>query len=429
MARWSPTREVTTTVPTIYDALNELVDRGAMANDRRMMQQEQERARGLEDEERGRRQGREDLATALSEISFQQAGGRRFETPPTRELSPDEDVFAGARPGMAAQVGGGGIFEGARPGMGGGVADQLEQVAFPGRPRTPSIIAPAGAFVPGVGFAPRHITDRDMQPSIGMTGAGRGPRQVPDSRYTHLTGDRYLDTQAGRVEDAEDPMALAQALMAMGATQEEAMLVLQDPARATQVLSRIEGREQQFSEEELRAAGIPENQISAALRDPQLARQLMTARDPAAGGAGRQLTPQQQLNQQSQERDAFISRLIAQGQRDPQRLLAAAADRFPDTPTTLRDVRNQLAAEDPMIDQRRDAIYRVAHPVSFGGGGVLYQIVEDLAQGKSRQQIEDELAEAFLGEEGHPELQAALEYLDVIAGSAGLGAILNIGGR
>lgn len=412
MARYSPTARVQTTVPTVWDALGTLLDEGAAAAERHRIgkEREAERARLEEDRERelaferrdrhqaridrDRRRAREDLATAMDEIKFHEAGGRRFpDGPPQRELSPEEDVFRGSRPGMAARgPEAEGIFAGARPGMAGGnaaLAEGLGALLEEGLPRKPKLVAPAGAFVRGMGFAPKNIFDTDLAGGLGMQRPTA--RTGPDSRFVHLQGDRFLDTAALEEEEPEE--------------------------------ERL-----RFTEEELRAAGIPAGMIPAALRDPLLARQLMAAAGRDSGGGSSSVPASVADRRARDERDAYLSQLIARGERNPGRLLEETQRRFPNTPTTLRDVEAQLMADDPIIEQRRDAIVRVAHPVQYGGGRILYQIVEDLAKGRSRAQIEQLLAEAFAGEEDDPEYQNALAYLGVLAAAESLRGLLEFGG-
>lgn len=187
-----------------------------------------------------------------------------------------------------------------------GVAASLGELRQGGRPR---MVAPPGAFVPGVGFTDRALFEN---PAARM-GAHREAttRERPDPRFEQLTDEFYR-------ERPEDPQAqLSEALgrlrhlspeqrQALAAGVPESVVFREEPQEEEDVIT-VAGREfpntpegeeaalawrrqhsaagrdpegpgggrESFTEEELRSAGVPEEQIPAAMRDPVLARQLV----------------------------------------------------------------------------------------------------------------------------------------------------------
>lgn len=450
MARWSPTRTVQTTVPTMYDALNELIDRGHQTVQRH-------RTEGIQDEQNDRartrfenEQDREDLAEAVGEADAYEQGIRQGQ--PRQDPVPEgEDVFQGADVGMQrgrTEATRGSIFENERPGMAAGtnpqnpneaLAAELDGVMQRGRPREPRIVARAGEFSPELGgYADRNITEEDLFGGQLPGQPERTPRTRARDTDVALTEDRYLDTtatpdaraeregQRDRILSMQERARLAQALLDMGATQEEAELVFTDDDYANEVMDRVGDRDRRFTEEELLAAGVPEGQIEAALRDPVLARQLISG---TGEGGTRPFTPTEARTRATAARDQYLSGLIADGERDPQRLLEEARREYPDTPTTLRDIRAQLdAGEDERYTETRRAILDLVHPVEYGGGPVLNMVVEQLARGASKAQLETWLADAYEGEPNHPEYTNALSYLNAVSAAEGFDMILGGGG-
>lgn len=437
MARWSPTRTVQTTVPTLYDALNEVIDRGHQSVQRRRVQEQQ-------DEDRARQMEREDLADALAEAGAYDAGIRRG-TAPTEEVPGEQDVFRGEGIGMQrerTEVAPGSIFRGQRPGMAAGtpgtnaeLAAGLDEIIGRGRRREPTVLARAGEFVPELGgYAPRNLTDTDLfgDQLPGQPDTPGRRRQQPGT--VQLTEDRYLDQRAraaGRQQqdpdaamDAERRLELARSLSQMGASPEELQLVLTDDQYANDVLERIGGREAQFTEEELLEGGVDPSKIPAAMRDPILARALM---NPSAAST-RPLSPTEDRNRRTQARDAYISGLIASGVTDRREILERATEAFPETPTTMRDIRAQLdAGADEEYVERRDRIIDLVDPIQYGGGRILDTVVDELAKGTSKAQLEAWLSEAYEGEPNHPEYLNATSYLNAVTAAEGFN--LNLGGN
>lgn len=194
MARFSPTRRVQTTVPTVFDALNEVIDRGAhVVEDRRR--------RSIEDEELGRRRAHDERIQEGHETDLYRQGFRRGEQP--QEAVPEErDIFAGSRIGQQERTPARNpIFEGQRPGMASdataGLDDALGAVAAQGA-RRPQMVAPPGAFVEGMGFARQAIFDTDLMPAgdefvESTRGRQASPRMEPARGTERVTDELYRD--------------------------------------------------------------------------------------------------------------------------------------------------------------------------------------------------------------------------------------------
>lgn len=180
MARFSPTRTVQTTVPSVFEALSEIIDRGREVVDRRRAQDELERQRRLEEEDRA--------------LEQHERGVRRFAEAPEVEIEPEEDIFGGGIGMQRPSARAGGIFEGEGVGMqrDPGFATGLEGLLTAERPRPRRIAAPAGAFVPGVGFAPRNIFEDELP------GRVETQRVMADPRFERVTGtdDLFIDRTA-----------------------------------------------------------------------------------------------------------------------------------------------------------------------------------------------------------------------------------------
>lgn len=279
MGRFTPRDPGHTVVPGVFDALNELFDRGQEAVERR-------RARQLEDEEIGYTRDERGRDTARQNLVDYEAGIRTGTAPTMRGPEPRRpQVFEGTGIGLAP----------ARPAP---LREGLDALLQVGRPRKPKLVAQAGAFVPGIGFAPRNLTDVDLPgwPGITTDGeryrAGEAARKLgladrrpvqADPRYQQLTPDRYLDTSAtpgareaeARTEQSERLARILGALRS-GGRDPELLAAAVDAGVPWSELREPEPEEEPISEEALRAAGVPERTIQAALRDPTLARQLVT---------------------------------------------------------------------------------------------------------------------------------------------------------
>lgn len=391
MSRYSPRDPGHTVVPTVFDALNQLFDRGREAVARK-------RERELEDEELGYVRGERDRQGARDDLVDYQEGIREGRAPQRRGMAPE-------RPSVFQDVGIGRAPAQPKP-----LREGLEELISSGRPKSPKLVAMAGAFVPGIGFAPRNLFDRDLpgrgpvaldgpparQGALGL--ADRRPVEH-DPRFVQLTGDRYLDTTAtpaAREAKAtrEEQARLTRILGALRSGGRDPEL-LAEAVRAGVPWSELKepeaGEEPPFDEEMLREAGIPERTIRAALRDPALARQLMTTynRPPTAGRdpyGGR-------------TRDQFLQDL-----EDTERTRRRVAEEFDDR------------GGDPRLAERRAAIIKA---LESGGrpGAPLNELeqnaVDALASGVDQETIllrAEELVEA--GELDEDDLVQLERYLE-----------------
>jgi hypothetical protein len=196
MARYSPRDPGFTPVPGVFDALSHIATQGATGftgvrreeEERRLLAEE--RAREAEDRE----------------IELHEAGVRRGRGP-TEPVPPDEDIFAGAEFGMASERTeheAPSIFRGAGMGMapsGAPAQDALTQIQMQGAPPEPQILALPGAWVEGLGFTERAITDQDLVQESRRRNAVQ--RQRPRPGFEQVTEDLYIDRAATPAARAE----------------------------------------------------------------------------------------------------------------------------------------------------------------------------------------------------------------------------------
>lgn len=403
MPRYSPTARVQTTVPSVFELLSEVIDRGGDVVRSR-------RERELEDAEEARRQEAHDVNVATTEAALDERGYARG-TAPQVELPPERDIFAGQRPGMAGEAADverargerrmPDIFQGERPGMAAGARapasalDAALQRIGEGDVdlRGNEVVALPGSFVRGQGFVPRAVRRRDLVDATRERFAR--PREGAAPGFRQVTEDLYKRPQPRQPREA----------------------------------GTIEDRTK-FTEEELRAAGVEEGLIPAAVQDPILARQLITQaqRGEGEGRAPSAADTRLERERMEERRDARISELILEDMDDRQ-LLAAIRREFPDTPTNLADVRRirgrteaEPEPDEVRRQERREALLELAgDPLSFGGGPAMEQLFRDLVDGVPPEQLKRELEQAY--EAGMPENthQRLSQYLELVSGLEILG--------
>lgn len=256
-----------------------------------------EEQRGVEAEERERARELEDLALA-------ERGYDRFEEPPTVSRAAEAPpLFGGAKLGMADRPEGSPLAMALGALRGGRRPENGRPLALPGQ-----FVPELGDFTPGaifeaggspVGAVPaevREIQTPDFNPDAYRSRPLMRPTMVeaPDPRYEHVTGSLYRDLEdnpeaRARASEEEEFNALAQALGALrggddtrGTALARLMAIDDVPAAVMEhYLVPEEEEEEGFTADELLAAGVDEEDIAAALRDPILARQLvLTANRP-----------------------------------------------------------------------------------------------------------------------------------------------------
>lgn len=219
MARYSPRDPGFTRVPGVLDALSHIATSGAAGY---TGVNEANRARELEDEERAA--ARETRETGL----FRQ--GFRRGTAPTEPVPEDEDVFRDMPIGMQrerTEHEPPSIFRGARPGMAARTPPPLDRalgsLELQEPPPAPRMLALPGAYVEGMGFTDRAITDQDLVQESRRRNAV--PRQRTRQGFEQVTDDLYFDPSAspeGReasMESARDLDRRRRLERALGAVQ------------------------------------------------------------------------------------------------------------------------------------------------------------------------------------------------------------------
>lgn len=171
MGRFSPTVDPISGLEVLAEGLHSYAD-------------ERERNRRLK-----RQEGREDLEEAAALASARDIGVRGGTAPTRTETVQAPPIFRGERIGIGRGARDVGMFEGQRP----GAAGAIEAARRMGRPREPQLVARAGAYVPGVGFAPKNLYDTDVQEAVGMQRPET--REAEDPRYEQLNDAYYLDTE------------------------------------------------------------------------------------------------------------------------------------------------------------------------------------------------------------------------------------------
>lgn len=397
MARYSPRARVSTTVPGVFDALNEIIDRGGEVVEER-------RRRARQDEQ-------DQLRQDQAEAALDRQGYRRG-TAPREAVPEEEDIFAGESFGMARDVarereqpGFPDIFAGERPGMarGGGepqspLVEGLGRIAegeveIPRPQDDDDVLALPGAFVAGQGFVPRAIRKSELVRARREAIRRASPRervrpgyeQVGENVYSVPEREGTVPRETGELEDRT-----------------------------------------RFTEEELRTAGVPDDMIPAALFDPTLARQLIAQ---AARGGGEPRPPSAadrrlSIQEIERQRNAVISDLIVGGANDRE-ILAAVNRRFEEAPVDLseiRDIRGQQRRtgepDDPRKAERRERIIELAgDPVELGGGRALELTFQQLVEGVSVETIRRQLAEAAERGMDAQDVANVTAYLDRLVGS------------
>lgn len=333
------------------------------------------------EQERGRQR-------ELEELQLAERGYKRFDEPPTTERLPERPpIFEGAKLGMAN-----------RPG-----ASPLAQLLGSSRQERGQPLALPGQFLPELGgFSPEtiwrdggrlpreveEIKTPDFNPMAERRrldlGSRPRPIEVADPRWEHMTGDIYRDVEAspGAVaarQGEEEQVALAEAIRILReGTPEEAsalarLMTMGDlPAGVLEhflVPEEEEELEEGFTAEDLLAAGVEEEDIAAALKDPVLARQLVTAANrpeprPPAGPYGYGRSREQWLEDLEAEQ-GVRSRYRATGRTAPSGEPGDAA-----------------------YQERREAIVEALGEPATREHQI---IVDELAKGKTREQILAEL--------------------------------------
>lgn len=204
MARYSPRDYGYTRSPGLLEGLSHIAQQGAQGF-----------VTG-EADERQRESAR--LDQELQELELYESGVRRGRAP-TEEVPEEEDIFAGELPGQQrtnerSEAAPPPIFRGELPGRSApatGLEAGLGQMAQQGLPPEPQVVAIPGAYVEGMGFSPRTITDQDL---VGHTrAAARVPRTRVQPGYEQATENLYIDreaTPAARERRAETEEARAQ---------------------------------------------------------------------------------------------------------------------------------------------------------------------------------------------------------------------------
>jgi len=181
MARYSPRDPGFTHVPGVLEGLSSIATAGAQGYQAGKQTKQDEEDRKLKE--------------ALNALAGYESGLREGQAP--REAVPEEeDIFRG-EPVGPAQSGrtevAPPLFQGVRPGQvaATGLEGALEQLQMDGAPPEPQVVALPGAYVDGMGFAPRAITDQDL---VGDTRARAArPRTRTVGGAQQLTEDYYLD--------------------------------------------------------------------------------------------------------------------------------------------------------------------------------------------------------------------------------------------
>jgi hypothetical protein len=386
--RYSPQNVRRTLEPTAYDALNELFDRGQDAVVRRREAEERDRLRVLEEEDRTWLREQRGVQGARDEATLRDEGiyrGPRPRTVPARAPS----VFAESGIGIGEQPG----REATSP-----LAENFSQLLEQGRPKPPKLLAPAGAFVPGLGYISKHLTDQDLMdpraPGAPSMALGVGSR--PDPRYEELTPGFYRDTEGTPRAREERQMSdrtrrLAQLLEQMrsgGGMSGELMAEAADLGVPWSEIMPDE-EDQVPTEEELRAAGVPERSIPGAMRDPTLARQLMMAynRPPAA--------PRDPYG--GRTRDQYMADL-----EESERRRRQVAEEFPGREGDPR-----------LAERRRSLVETLGDPLSVDEQNALDQLARGWTREDALLKLEEQLIEEGVGEDEANERVLQLEtYLD-----------------
>lgn len=372
MSRYSPTVEPRAPDPLLA-GLNALLEGGRRANAER-------REREFQEEEQEYVRGRRDVQGAVEAAELDRAGIRRGAAPTRRTEVRAPDVFGDALPGMAAGA------SGPSP-----LAAGLQGLALQGRPRPPRLVHRAGAYVPGLGFVPKNLTDQDLMGDARMGLAAPETREEADPRYRQLNEGFYVDEEATPEarqsrQEQERMQRLTQVLGALQAGGRDPELLAQALELDVPVSQVFQDEEEPApTEEELRAARVPEHLIASALRDPTLARQLIgqhnrpepTRRDPYGG----------------RTREQYLADL-----EETERIRRRVAEEYDDR------------GGDPRLAERRKAIVeQIGAPINEHEQFA----IDALAQGSDRETIllrMEELVE--LGEATEDELIALERYLD-----------------
>lgn len=204
MARFSPRDPGFTSAPTLGDALASLARSGGAAQEAVEEREDLE----LQRDEIARLR---DVAVEDRERELFEAGFTR--TPRREQIPEEEDIFAGVLPGLETadpRRRAPDVFQGAGIGMqpdttpAAGALGQLEQTGqVP--PEQPQLLAVPGAYVEGMGFTPRTITDMDLVQERRK--AMRQPRTRLAPGVEQVTEDLFFDearSPAGRERRAEE---------------------------------------------------------------------------------------------------------------------------------------------------------------------------------------------------------------------------------
>lgn len=225
------------------------------------------------------------LADALQTLELDRLGVREG-TAPTRAVPRDQDIFADARPGMAADAAGRSDI---------GLSLEAARQMRPSElvKREPQVVHLPGSYIRGVGFTERALTDVDLA-QLRKEGM-RAEKQTADPRYRQLNEDYYLDTESTpdareRRGGAARQLQLLEAFRGMGATPQQLALLQADPDFADEVFDQL--NEEAPAPPKIRVGGrdFPDDEVgqNAALAWQEALAE--AGRRPDATGDGTRIT-------------------------------------------------------------------------------------------------------------------------------------------